>query len=164
MKKIEPNKRVLIGVISCLMLILEIPVSAQTGSQWKNLGPYGGIVNGLVANSKNPGVLLAGTRTGEVYKTTDNGQNWFYLNTVGKPIRTMIIDTINNNNLYVFARHDAETESPQVFVSTNGGSSWSSSYSLDFKNVFDAYINPQNTTQLYAISRDKIVKSMNNRD
>ena len=138
MKKIRPKNSVLVGIITCLMLIPEMQALAQTGSQWKNLGPYGGKIKGLVADTKNPGVLLAGTATGEIYKTTDNGQNWFYLNTVGKPIRTMILDTINNNNLYVFARHEVDAVSPQVFVSTNGGSSWSSSYSLDFENVFDA--------------------------
>lgn len=148
-------------VFIAFLFLIGKPLGAQSTMAWKNLGPYGGLINGLVADTRNPGTLLAGTATGEIYKTTNHGQNWFYLNSVGKPIRTLLMDTLNPQNLYVFARHDVDSSSTQVYVSTNGGSSWSSTYDMDFGKVFDAMINPLNTTQIYAISPDKIVRSIN---
>lgn len=155
------KKRLLVGIFTGLLFGYIPNVTGQSAVQWKNLGPSGGFIRGLIADPKNPGTLLAGTPTGEIYKTTDEGQNWFYLNTTGKPIHKMIIDTSNGNYLYVFARHQGFDLSPQVFVSSNGGQSWSSTYTHDFGEVFDAYINPYNSTQLYALSREGLYKSIN---
>ncbi len=159
--KIAKQSHIIGFTFLVLVLFMDCSVlQAQAVSSWQNLGPSGGIINGLIVNAKQAGTLLAGTSTGEIYKTTDDGQNWFYLNSVGKPVRRMMLDTVYGNNLYVFASHETDPN-PQVFVSTNGGQTWSSGYTADFGNIFDSYIIPQNITQMYAISRDGLFRSMN---
>jgi len=93
---------------------LAILVTSSLDAQWQQIGPYGGTVQCLLADSGN---LFAGTYGGGVFFSSNNGANWTQVNS-GLSNSSDITALINNGNT-VFAAAGFS-----VFASTNNGGNW----------------------------------------
>ena len=82
---------------------------AMYSTDWRNTGPPGGDVRGLVVDPTNPDRFYFGTLDGQLYTSSDAGKTWQLLYNFGKPrlfVDHIIIDPRNPRVLYVGAhRH-----------------------------------------------------------
>jgi photosystem II stability/assembly factor-like uncharacterized protein len=95
--------------------------SSDAGLTWQLLSPFipaNQRVRHLLINPANPQVLYA--LTGQLYKTTDGGQHWTWLDN-GRLFSCVALDASNPQRLL------AGDSNGKVFLSANGGSSWDDS-------------------------------------
>jgi photosystem II stability/assembly factor-like uncharacterized protein len=94
-------------------------------NDWRNTGPPGGDVRGLVVDPNNPDRFYFGTLDGQIYTSADAGKHWQLLYNFGKPrlfVDNIIVDPRNSKVLYVGAhRHNLPGG---FFKSTDGGVTW----------------------------------------
>src|SRR6476659_6672449 len=85
---------------------------ALYSNDWRNTGPPGGDVRGLVGDPNNPDRFYFGTLDGQLYTSSDAGKTWQLLYNLGKPrlfVDNIIVDPRNSKVLYVGAhRHDQQ--------------------------------------------------------
>ena len=85
-------------------------------AQWiQTNGPYGGLVQCLASDGTN---IFAGTNSGGVYLSANNGQSWSAANS-GLPIGSLGSIAINGSMIFGAAFENG------VFLSTNNGTNWS---------------------------------------
>lgn len=146
-------KTVILAVL-CLMELNSL--FGQSG--WVNLGPNGGLVDAVVADYTAPGVLIAGTQTGDFYRSVNDGQSWNFLSALptasSQAIERLVVDTSNGQRLYAASGN-------QIYSSNDGGLTWTAAANSDVENVFDLAISPINSSQLYAAAEYKIWRSLN---
>jgi len=78
---------------------------------WRNTGPSGGDVRALVVDPNDPQRFYFGTLDGQIYTSTDGGQNWRLLYNFNRPKLFMdhiIVDPRNSNILYVATHRHKE--------------------------------------------------------
>ena len=99
--------------------------TAANSVDWRITGPTGGDVRALVVDPNDPQRFYFGTLDGQIYTSTDGGQNWRLLYNFRRPrlfIDNIIVDPRNSQTLYVAAhRH---TEAGGFFKTTDGGKTW----------------------------------------
>ena len=104
---------------------------ALYSNDWRNTGPPGGDVRGLVVDPSNPDRFYFGTLDGQIYTSADGGKRWQLLYNFGKPrlfVDHIIVDPRNPRVLYVGAhRHN---QPGGFFKSTDGGVTWRESSQL----------------------------------
>lgn len=135
-----------------LALVLTVSLYAQ--GTWQNIGPHGGLVDAIAADTKNPGALYCGTNTGEIYKTVDDGQSWSFLTKLPSFVNRMIIDTVSGNRIIV-ATSDA------IYYSVDGGATFNASATDDLEGIFDLAISPLNAVQMTAVNGEAVYRSNN---
>jgi len=146
----------LLFFLACLFVCVYTSF-AQTG--WVNLGPDGGEYDAMAIDYKNPPVMYVGTRPGQIYKTTNEGQSWTFLTNLFGNITKIVVDSSNSGRIFV------GTAGGKIYYSTDGGTTWSPSStvigttSVGFVN--DIQINPLNPTQLFAFDNTTLYKSVN---
>ena len=87
-----------------------------TSAQWiQTNGPYGGLVMSFASDGTN---IFAGTNSGGVYLSTNNGQSWSPANS-GLPIGELASIAINGSMIFGASYNNG------VYLSTNNGTSWS---------------------------------------
>ena len=85
-------------------------------AQWiQTNGPYGGLVLSFASDGTN---IFAGTNSGGVYLSTNNGQSWSPANS-GLPIGELASIAINGSMIFGASYNNG------VYLSTNNGTSWS---------------------------------------
>lgn len=100
----------IIQVLVVVILIYQAPLN----SQWiKTNGPYGGRV---LSFTESDSYILAGTNSGGVYRSSDNGVTWIESNT---GLTNKIVWSLATSGSYVFAG-----TSIGVFRSSDNGASW----------------------------------------
>lgn len=133
-----------------------LPSGAQ--EVWTNLGPHGGLIDAVVADQTSSGTLIAGTQTGDFYRSTNEGQSWYYLSALPEAgnaaIARLVMDSANGQRLYA-------ATAQQIYSSSNGGITWNAAANSEVQSVFDMSISPVNASQLYAAASDKIWRSFN---
>ena len=104
---------------------------AMYSTDWRNTGPPGGDVRGLVVDPTNPDRFYFGTLDGQLYTSSDAGKTWQLLYNFGKPrlfVDHIIVDPRNPHVLYVGAHRHKEPGG--FFKSTDGGLSFRESPEL----------------------------------
>jgi photosystem II stability/assembly factor-like uncharacterized protein len=100
----------IIQVLAIFLLICQAPLNAQ----WiKTNGPYGGRV---LSFTESDSYILAGTHSGGVYRSSDNGVTWIESNT---GLTNKIVWSLATSGSYVFAG-----TSIGVCRSSDNGASW----------------------------------------
>lgn len=104
---------------------------ANYSNDWRNTGPPGGDVRGLVVDPSNPDRFYFGTLDGQVYTSADGGKTWQLLYNFGRPrlfVDHIIVDPRNPEVLFVGAHRHKEAGG--FFKSTDGGHTWKESSEL----------------------------------
>lgn len=105
--------------------------SASDLMDWSVAGPMGGDVRSLVIDSQDPLRLYLGTLDGQMYSSTDGGQQWSRLAGFNRPglyIDHIIVDPRNSQTIYVAAHRHKEPGG--FFKTTDGGATWRDSTEL----------------------------------
>lgn len=138
-------------------------------ANWAPIGPLetyenGGVITGshqvniyTVAQSiSNPLVMLCGTETGAVFKSTDKGENWFPVGDTffNDGVSSVEIDPTNANIMFVGS-------SNRIYKSTDGGSSWLQVLNVSNLNIYEFAINPSNNQIIFAAGNKGLYKSTN---
>src|SRR5437660_6901102 len=98
-----------------------LPYSAE----WRITGPTGGDVRALVVDPEDPNRFYFGTLDGQLYTSTDGGQNWRLLMNFNRPrlfVDHIIVDPRNSKVLYVATHRHKDPGG--FFKSTDGGLNW----------------------------------------
>src|SRR5436190_6313457 len=98
-----------------------LPYSAE----WRITGPTGGDVRALVVDPEDPNRFYFGTLDGQLYTSTDGGQNWRLLMNFNRPrlfVDHIIVDPRNSKVLYVATHRHKDPGG--FFKSTDGGLTW----------------------------------------
>lgn len=115
------------------------------------VGPIGGTFTTVMTDPNNPNIVYGGHFQSGVFKSFNQGQNWFEKNRglSNIKIQSMAIHPRHSNILY------AGTYGGGVFLSRNGGDSWEpwSGGILHNHIVYDIEIDPCNPSDVYVASR-----------
>src|SRR5206468_164673 len=77
MKTAPPRHTIVPGCFCLLASILAFPRPvAALGGHWLSGGPWGGEVYALAGDPQDPSILLAGTYSGGLYRSTDGAASW----------------------------------------------------------------------------------------
>ncbi len=148
------------------MMRSEARLSKTSAASWSELGPgnIGGRVRSILINPTNSNIVLVGSVSGGIWKTTDAGATW-------KPrtdslgvlaINTMLIDPINTNVVYAgtgegWLNLDA-VYGGGIYKSTNFGDSWDllpstiGAFTANFRCVMKLAADP--VGNIYAATKD----------
>lgn len=110
---------------------LSTEADPQYAMDWRNTGPSGGDVRALVVDPNDPLRFYFGTLDGQIYTSTDGGQNWRLLHNFNRPKLFMdhiIVDPRDSRVLYVATHRHKEPGG--FFKSTDGGRTWRESAEL----------------------------------
>lgn len=94
-------------------IVFFISISFNINGQWYQAnGPYGGSASCFVISGNN---IFAGTSTGGVFLSTNNGNSWNQTNLMNTPITTL---AVLDNNIFAGSYEDG------ILRSTDNGLSW----------------------------------------
>ena len=137
-------------------------------ANWTPIGPLetyenGGIVTGshqvnvytIAQSNSNPLVMLCGTETGAIFKSTDKGDNWFPLGNsfFNDGVSSVEIDPTNADIMFVGS-------SNRIYRSTDGGISWSQVLNVSSLHIYEFAINPLNNQIIFAAGNKGLYKSI----
>ncbi len=102
---------------------IPVSVTGNDSEQWvQTNGPYGGGIDTIEINPKNPDILYAGGQGG-LFKTTDRGKHWKRILKTHS-ISDIVINPENPQIIYVLGIFDDPGVGFSVYRSANGGKSW----------------------------------------
>ena len=105
--------------------ILLCCLSASGG--WKALGPFAGPAALVQTDPLRPGVVIAGTSSGRLFRSLNGGETWDpmpFPPDLQASLQTFLIHP-QTPNLYFAGIAGASPEAPGLLVSADGGESWS---------------------------------------
>jgi photosystem II stability/assembly factor-like uncharacterized protein len=141
---------------------------AQTGtlpsSSWISVGPDGGDVRTLSADSANPQRILLGTSAGQIYQSDDAGKTWQRFVRIGKGndyvVDHIIFDPKQPGIIYV-AAWTLEHEGGSVFKSADNGHSWQPLSAMEGKSVRAMAMAPSDPNTLIVGALDGVYRTRN---
>src|SRR4051812_27950789 len=98
---------------------------------WRATGPTGGDVRALVVDPSDPDRFYFGTLDGQIYASTDGGQNWRILYNFNRPqlfVDNIVVDSRNSDVIYVATHRHKEPGG--FYKSTDGGKTFKESSEL----------------------------------
>jgi photosystem II stability/assembly factor-like uncharacterized protein len=134
--------------------------AAQYAMTWNVAGPSGGDVRALVVDPNDPQHLFFGTLDGQIYTSTDGGQQWRMLYNFNRPklfLDNIIVDPRDSRTLYVAAHRHKEPGG--FFKSTDGGLTWRESSELKGEPVHALYQSETNQDVLIAGTGNGVFRS-----
>ncbi len=121
-----------------LLVLFSAAISAQAAS-WFPFGPDGGDARSLAVDPNDHTHIYLGTATGWVYESRTEGQDWKRLARVGKRddlvLDSIVVDHADPKHLIVGAWDVARPDSGGLFVSKDGGVTWSSPATMEGQSV-----------------------------
>jgi len=125
---------------------------------WRLEGPtnIGGRINTVAFNPNNPDIMYAGTADGGIFKTTDNGDNWFPIfdDQLFLSVYKIVIDPQDENTIYAGTGDANISGIPSIgngiFKSTDAGLSWQYIGLEETRIISDIKIHPNNSNIIYA--------------
>ena len=134
----------------------------QYAMDWRNTGPSGGDVRALVVDPNDPTRFYFGTLDGQIYTSTDSGQNWRLLYNFNRPKLFMdhiIVDPRDSRVLYVATHRHKEPGG--FFKSTDGGRTWRESAELKEEALHSLTQSSKNPDLLVAGTNRGVYRSLN---
>ncbi|MCA6362009.1 MAG: PKD domain-containing protein [Bacteroidetes bacterium] len=114
-------------------------------------------VYSIAQSLSQPGTLYCGTEPGEIYKSLNGGANWSLVTPAIGPlggIAAITIDPANANIVYAGANH-------VILKTTDGGLTWTQSFSLNNLGVNEIVVHPQNSQIVMAACSQGLYRSTN---
>jgi photosystem II stability/assembly factor-like uncharacterized protein len=129
-------------------------ISQDSGNIWQQINTNS--ISNFVLNPKTRGIIYISTAN-QIYKTTDNGENWQLIYTEAKPdidIISLAISYFDTSQVYALESDGT------LLLSLNWGDSWKSLYSFEQKDVKQLLINPYNSQHIYVGTSRRLYQSL----
>jgi photosystem II stability/assembly factor-like uncharacterized protein len=100
--------------------------SLDAGQSWSRVASglaKAGAPNRLAIHPSDPAIAYLATSTG-IFRTANNGKRWVPSGLSGQGVSFVAIDSVRPSQLLAYALPPGEEAHPQVYVSTNGGTTW----------------------------------------
>jgi len=130
-------------------------------AQWHPVGPFGGAAELVRADPKHPGTVLAATRDGLLYRSTDSGASWAHLAfpaELSGTLHVLEIDRRRPEVWYVGIESDIAWNSG-LYRTVDGGASWTLLPGLKGKAIWSLAIWEINAQVMAAGAADGIFLS-----
>ena len=152
-------RRIAFWLLSSIFLLL-FSGTGQAG--WVPVGPFGGDVRSLVADPRDPDRMFLGTRTGQVYLSTDGGKQWRRLTDLPASadwvVDDLLVDPTDSRILYA-GMWSVLGNGGGVFKSTDGGNSWQLLEGLSGQFVRALALSTSNPKVLVAGTHEGVFRS-----
>lgn len=139
----------------------DVPDAAQYAMDWRVTGPTGGDVRALVVDPSDPQRFYFGTLDGQIYTSSDGGQQWRLLSNFNRPKLFMdhiIVDPRDSRVIYVATHRHKE---PGGFFKTiDGGATWRESPELREEALHSMTQSSKNPDMLLVGSNRGLWRSM----
>ncbi|MEA2467327.1 MAG: hypothetical protein QOJ57_1453, partial [Thermoleophilaceae bacterium] len=130
---------------------------AGAGSPWYSIGPrnVNGRVTSLAVHPTNPDIVYAGAASGGVWKTSDGGQTWDAQWDMQEALAIGALGIARSSPQTVYAgTGEFTTLFPSypgagVYVSTNGGSTWSLRKSCQSRRIGTLVVDPGDAQRVW---------------
>ncbi|MBI3894911.1 MAG: transcriptional regulator [Acidobacteria bacterium] len=153
-------RRITFWMLSLIFLVQPSGNAAQ--ADWAPIGPFGGDVRSLAADPRDPDRMFLGTRTGQIYLSTDGGKQWNRLTGLQAPadwvVDDLLVDPTDSRILYA-GMWSVLDNMGGIFKSTDGGSSWQLLEGLSGQFVRALALSPSNPKILVAGTREGVFRS-----
>ncbi len=159
------------GLLLCLFAsaaLAFVPASAESQARpilWRSIGPYGGDARAFGAVPGEPGHLYLGDTDNWIFETRDGGASWERLGRVGDVndpgdlvVDSIVVDAANHATLFAGAWRLGQADGG-LFVSHDGGKSWSDMPALKGQSVLSLAQAPSNADVLVAGSLKGVYRS-----
>jgi len=129
-------------------------LARSPSSPWSQIGPPGGYVESVAFDPKKPATVYVGTFNGGVFKSINTGTSWKSAGLQGDSISALAVDPSNDAIVYAAGFG--------LWVSTNGGVSWTENSKLANVQVNALAVDPENGSVIYAATpTDGVYKTTN---
>jgi len=142
-------------------------INNRNGNNWQAIGPFqvkneNGDINvqaNIYSITQCPGnldVLYAGSENKAVFKTSNRGDSWFCVSDdyIFSGPMELEVHPIDPDTVYLGAQSD-------IYMTTNGGQTWTSVYTESNIHASSIIINPSNPDHVLAGTEKGILRSMN---
>ncbi len=169
------NRALLLFTLLALLAPALVPAAVAAGGEnnspesdpqyamdWHITGPTGGDVRALVVDPNDPLRFYFGTLDGQIYTSTDGGQNWRLLHNFNRPKLFMdhiLVDPRDSRVLYVATHRHKDPGG--FFKSTDGGRTWRESQELREEALHSLTQSSKNPDMLVAGTNRGVYYSMN---
>ena len=130
-------------------------------NSWTVVGPDGGDARAFAAVPGHPNHLYLGTTNSWLYESTDEGGSWHRLAKLdpsdGFVLDSIVVDSADSSTLYVGAWKDSDNGG--LWISHNGGRSWTEPASFKGKAVHALVQAPSNPRILIAGTLEGVFRS-----
>lgn len=144
-------------------MLFVFSLTSAFGASWVTLGPEGGDARSLSYDPSSNGRIYLGTSSGELLLSTDNGATWSHLAHLGSGfdyvLDSISIDPKNSSTIYVGAWSVEDTQSGDVFKSTDRGQTWAELPAMHGKSVRAFAVAPSDPNVLVAGAIDGVYRS-----
>ena len=144
--------------------------SSKTAGLWTLVGPsnIGGRITSLLIHPDNPDVIYAGSASGGVWRTTDNGASWENIFNEHFSIGALAFDETNQDILYVGTGEAnpagvATYPGNGLWKTTNAGATWTNIGLTQTGHIGKILINPNNENELYVAALGRYRKKTQER-
>ncbi|MDR3735893.1 MAG: hypothetical protein P4L10_10200 [Acidobacteriaceae bacterium] len=129
---------------------------------WLPFGPEGGDVRSFAEDPTNPAHVYMGTANGWIYETTNGGAKWQRLARIARRddlvVDSIVVDTDNPKHILVGA-WVLDHPDGGIFVSDNGGHTWSSNATMSGQSIRALAAAPSNAKILIAGALSGVYRS-----
>ena len=159
------NRLATLKFLAILLLLGWVRVNAVAAASWVAIGPYGGDARALAADPKQPDRMYAGSRTGQVYLTTDGGRTWAPLNGLLLPpywvVDELLVDSNNNQVIYAgaWSLRGGKAGDGGVWKSEDRGRTWRALEGIKGQSVRALALAPSDPRILVAGTLEGVFRS-----
>jgi photosystem II stability/assembly factor-like uncharacterized protein len=128
----------------------------KSSGMWTLAGPtnIGGRITSLIIHPTNENIFYAGSASGGVWKTTDNGNAWINIFNEHFSIGALAFEPFNPNIVYVGTGEAnpagvATYPGNGIWKTTNGGASWTNLGLENTGHIGKIVVNPDNVNEIF---------------
>lgn len=149
-------------------LSFETPNKGNYG-KWKNIGPFGnpevkwsatgnGAIQHIEMHPTNPAIMLASSRNGGLWRTTNYGKNWTPLTDYFPTNNTSCVEICKANPKIIYL---GAAEDGIIWRSDDNGQSWNNKSAGLSGDIYDIHSNPLDASRVIAATSKGIYLSTN---
>ncbi len=126
-------------------LFIHSAVFAQNGA-WESIGPFSEAPVSAFAQDPLNGDILYAVSSGRLHQSTNKGEDWVEVSTIGSTIWGLAIDP---NHPLIFYATGIDPSGEYIFKSTDGGSTWNKTL-LYYTWLYDIGVDPNHFQYIHA--------------